>query len=133
MTAGTVDDVEVWHDCSTILMKLRVHLNMNIVFGPHRKHVTCPLERQIDKFCVGNSHSLLWESFVMLQYTVWAELGALNASCVYLQFFEGLSNIRYWLLVLLQMARGCWLYFISKFTEFFDTVSVTIIISSNMM
>lgn len=25
--------------------------------------------------------------------------------------------------VLLQMARGCWWYYFSKFTEFFDTVS----------
>jgi len=31
----------------------------------------------------------------MLQYTVWAELGALNASCVYLQYFEVLSNVSY--------------------------------------
>jgi len=68
----------------------------------------------------------------MQKYTVWAELGDLNASCVNLQYFEVLGNIRYWLLVLLQMARGYWWYFFSKYTEFFDTVSV-INISSYMI
>jgi hypothetical protein len=61
-------------------MKLRVSLHMNIGFLPHRKHITHPSEGQVDKFCVGNNHGLLQETFVMLKYAVWVELGALNAS-----------------------------------------------------